>query len=237
MTKTTLLITLLAFSLTYCRSQPTMEAARDISTTSGKQDAINKFWKWFQTNEKKLRGFERNPDKILGEVLDNAKQIENGLAIEFEPPNNNIVNVTISADGDRNLFPIVKQIVEKAPKIQGWNFIAFRQRMPADKLKTMVLKVQDHELSPAKMKFFPIVSGDSLDIIVYINQVTEKNFNQMAYAMLTLMDNILGEYDCVTKVRSYDLQKMPTKKEELDGLQPLLDLTAYVDRFHQSKHH
>ena len=63
----------------------------------------------------------------------------------------------------------------------------------------MVLKAQDHELNPDKMKFFPVVSGDSLDIIIYANNVTEENYNQVAYGGLLLIDNILGEYDCVTK--------------------------------------
>jgi len=50
-------------------------------------------------------------------------------------------------------------------------------------------------------------------------------------------DNILGEYDCVTKVRNYDFHDMPTKENELDELLPLLDLSAYVDKFHDSKKH
>jgi len=200
-----------------------------------KQDPIEKFWRWFQANEKGLREFQKNPDKILTQVLDSARQIQIGLAIEFEPPKNNIINVTISADGNRNLFPIVKEIVERAPKIEGWSFVAFRQRMSSDKVKGMVLKAQDHELNPDKMKFFPVVSGDNLDVIIYANNVTEENYNQVAYGGLLLLDNILGEYDCVTKVRSYDFQNMPTKLEELKDLKPLLDLAEYVDNFHRKR--
>ena len=144
--------------------------------------------------------------------------------------------MTVSADGNRDLFPIVKEIVEKAPKIEGWTFVAFRQRMPSDKVKGMVLKAQDHELNPDKMKFFPVVSGDSLDIIIYANNVTEENYNQVAYGGLLLLDNILGEYDCVTKVRNYDFQNMPTKQDELKDLKPLLDLAEYVDNFYKAKH-
>jgi len=86
------------------------------------------------------------------------------------------------------------------------------------------------------MKFFPVISGDSLDIVIFANNVTEESFNQVAYGGLLIVDNILGEYDCVTKVRSYDFQNMPTKPEELKDLKPLVDLAEYVDNFHKSKH-
>jgi hypothetical protein len=39
----------------------------------------------------------------------------------------------------------------------------------------------------------------------------------------------------VAKVRSYDFHNMPTKKEELEGLLPILNIAAYVDKFHNSK--
>ena len=236
MTKFLFLIPILTLGLSGCNSQKPKQTEKDMFGLFKKQDPIEKFWKWFQANEKGLRDFQKNPDKTLTQVLDSAKKIQSGLAIEFEPPKNNIITLTVSADGNRDLFPIVKEIVEKAPKIEGWTFVAFRQRMPSDKVKGMVLKAQDHELHPDKMKFFPVVSGDSLDIIIYANNVTEENYNQVAYGGLLLIDNILGEYDCVTKVRNYDFQNMPTKQDELKDLKPLLDLAEYVDNFHKAKH-
>jgi len=236
MLKYLFLIPILTLGLVGCNSQTPKQTEKDMLGLFKKQDPIERFWKWFQANEKDLRDFQKNPDKTLTQVLDRAKKIQSGLAIEFEPPKNDIINVTVSADGNRDLFSIVKEIVEKAPIIEGWTFVAFRQRMPPDKVKGMVLKTQDHELNPDKMKFFPIVSGDSLDIIIYVNNVTEENYNQIAYGGLLLIDNILGEYDCVTKVRNYDFQNMPTKQEELKELKPLLALAEYVDAFHKATH-
>ncbi len=198
-------------------------------------DPIEKFWTWFKENEKRFRNFEQDPDKYLNEMLVHGKKIAEGLAIELEPPANGIINMTVSADGNRDLFETVVNIVDKAPNIEGWNFIAFRQRIPADKIKTMQLKVKGRELDPQHMKFFPMIDNDTLDIIIYVNGVTEDNYNDIAYAGLLLLDNILGEYDCVMKVRSYDFHNMPVKKEELADLLPLLEITAYVDKFHSGK--
>lgn len=230
-----LLILTITLVSTICKA--TEKPAKEINMLNlfKKTDPIEKFWTWFKENEKKLRMFEEGPDKYLNEVLTQAKKIKSGLAIEFEPPKNGIINMTVSADGNRELFGAVQAMVDKAPKIEGWKFIAFRQRMNLEQVKGMKLKAENHELDPNKMKFFPIINGDTLDIIIYINGVTEENYNQVAYGGLLLLDNILGEYDCVMKVRSYDFHEMPTKKKELDDLLPLLDIASYVDNFHKSK--
>lgn len=232
----TIYLLMLALTLQFTICKATTVRDRQNNIAGFKNDAsIEKFWTWFKKNEKQLRRFEENPDKYLTEILEEVKKIKPGLAIEFEPPKNGIINMTVSADGDITLFDIVRNIIAKAPTIKGWKFLAFRQRMPLEQIKEMKLKAQNHELDPTRMKFFPVVSGDSLDIIIYAEGITEDNFNQVAYGGLLLLDNLLGEYDCVTKVRNYDFQNIPAKKEELEGLLPLLDIAAYVDKFHSSK--
>lgn len=218
-----------------CSGTPEKQNNKNMFGLFKKGDKIENFWTWFAENEKTYRNFHDNPDKYLNELLSNAKKISDGLAIELEPPKDGVINMTISADGVIDLFPVVQQIVEKAPKISGWKFYAFRQRMPVDKVKGMVLKAQNHELNPDKMKFTPIVTGDTLGIIIYADDITEDNYNQVAYGGLMLVDNILGEYDCVTKVRSYDFHNMPPNADNLTDLFPLLELAEYVDNFHKRK--
>lgn len=172
---------------------------------------------------------------FFGLTICEARGGKEGIAIELEPPQNDIIRMTVSADGNEDLFNLVKNIIAKAPVIKGWQFIAFRQRMYPEQVKGMKLKAQNHELDPGQMKFFPVINGDTLDLIIYAKGITTENYNQIAYGALLLLDNILGEYDCATKVRSYDFHDMPLAKEALEDLLPLLDLAAYVDQFHTSK--
>jgi hypothetical protein len=200
-----------------------------------KNNSIESFWSWFSKNERIYRNFQSDPSEYLDKLLSEIKKISNGLAIELEMPKDGIINMTISADGDMNLFPIVQQIIDKAPKVDGWLFWAFRQRISIEKVKSLILKVQDQELDPSKMKFFPIISGDILDIIIYTNLVTKENRNQIAYCCLMLLDNLLGEYDCVTKIHNYDFHTMPTDLREFNKLKPLLEIANYVDNFNSKK--
>lgn len=233
--KSQMLIILLLFGQISCSGTTEKQNNTKRFGIFKKGDSIESFWVWFSKNEKKYRNFQDNPDKYLNELLSKAEKISEGLAIELEPPKDGIINMTVSADGDVDLFPVVQQIVDKAPNISGWRFFAFRQRVPAEKVKGMVLKAQNHELNPDMMKFSPVINGDSLDIIIYANNVTAENYNQVAYGGLMLVDNILGEYDCVTKVRSYDFKNMPSNTDNLTDLFPLIELAAYVDNFHKRK--
>jgi hypothetical protein len=46
---------------------------------------------------------------------------------------------------------------------------------------------------------------------------------------------LLGEYDCVKKVRNYDFHTMPTDRDLLSELKPLVEIASYVDNFHRQK--
>ena len=73
------------------------------------KDAIENFWHWFVKNQQRLRSFESDPDLYLSEFLKEIRKIQSGLAVELEPPVNGVINMTISADGNIELFSLVKQ--------------------------------------------------------------------------------------------------------------------------------
>jgi hypothetical protein len=64
--------------------------------------------------------------------------------------------------------------------------------MNLERIKGMKFKAQDYELDPEKMKFFPVINGDTIDLIIYAKGVTGENYNQIAYGGLLLLDNILA---------------------------------------------
>ena len=227
-----ILISLLSVYLCHYQTHAPFVSDQHISVAA---DPVDDFWTWFIKNEKRLKNFETDPDKYLTELLEQAKKIKRGLAIEFEPPKNGVINMTISANGSVDLFNLVRDMVERAPSIKGWKFIAFRQRMPIASVKEMKLNVGGLTLDPSQMKFFPMIENNQLNVIIYAAGVNEQNYNQVAYACFLLLDNILGEYDCVTKVSSFDFHALPEKKEELADLKPLLELAEYVDNAYRKK--
>jgi len=231
----TIFISLISLYLCNINSTSPLQEQSYIPDPHYKTDSIDHFWSWFVKNQKRLRNFQSDPDKYLNELFIEIKKVKTGLAIEFEPPQNGIINMTVSANGNVELFQLVRDIVERAPAVKGWKFIAFRQRMPAIAVKEIKLKVGELVLEPAQMKFFPVIENQQLNIIIYAKGITEQNYNQVAYACFILLDNILGEYDCTVKVSSFDFHQMPDQIAELNDLKPFLELASYVDSFYKQR--
>lgn len=202
---------------------------------SNKDEQIEIFWDWFVKNEKRFSKIETNKDEVLKEILDNSSSIESALAFEIKSDKNGILSLTISADGVKNLIPIVQNIKEKSPKIKAWEFIAFRQRKDTALLAEIFYESKKLRLNPTKMKFFPIIENDRLELIIYTSGINKRNYQEIFYGGSVLLDNLVGEYSFMTKVDNYDFHNMPTIAEELNELKPLLELPSFIDNFKPKK--
>lgn len=99
-----------------------------------KESKEEKFWNWFEKNQityyNEIENLEIR-DKLFDELSENLKLVNEDLVFEFSPKReNNIREFTISSDGIEEIFPIVKKLIKKAPKLKNWKFNAFRQPVP-----------------------------------------------------------------------------------------------------------
>ncbi|QDA61904.1 hypothetical protein [Hymenobacter jejuensis] len=200
------------------------------SISSNKTEA---FWLWFVENRAEfehLNEATRNEkDEKLNQLLEQLLKIDDGLAVEVSNESQGVRDLVISAEGDKEKFPVVKEIVQTAPFIPGWTVTAFRQRSDDD----FTLQYRSLRFTPSDMYFYPIAEGDSLDLIIYSKGLKNHNPDTVAFYGLIAMDNVLGEYDCVMKVRHYDFQDLVDEKDK-SNLKPLKDLPDYVDSFHRN---
>ena len=196
-----------------------------VSCLNHKQDPIERFWNWFIKNKDELHKInDTKRDEILNKILSQLKKVQPELSIEISREENGIREMTISPEGDRDKFEIVKLIVQKAPTIKGWKIIAFRQQIGFD----FTLEYQDIRLTPSELYFIPIRDQESLDIIIYGKGFNKYDFNTLAHYGLIMMDNVLGEYDCVTKIRHYDFRDISELLDTGD-LIPLTEIRSYIE--------
>ena len=194
---------------------------------------IKKFWVWFKKNEKTFKEFQKNPDTVLTHILDAAMEINPGLAIELEPPVKGIINFTFSANGDPELLSVVHEIIKRAPKIKGWNFIELTQQLSLDIIKTKIIEIDKKKFDPNTLKFKSFEEGDKIELIIYGKGISSCNYNDISYKFLNLINQILGEYNCATKISQIEYMEMPKDKKLLAELKPLLELADYVELFYK----
>ena len=196
-----------------------------------KNNPIENFWIWFNENNSMFNNInDQNRDDLLDTLLERLHKIQEGLSVEVSEEFKGKRDIVISAEGDRDLFPIVQKIVGAAPKMEGWTVTAFRQPVNID----FTLEYQGLKFKPSQMFFFPVIDQDTLDLIIYAKSINKYDSNTVNHYGLITMDNVLGEYDCVTKVRYYDFHDLDEGEDKRD-LRPLKELRAFVDSFHSQK--
>ncbi len=189
-----------------------------------KKDPIEAFWNWFLIHKDQFhKTDDSNKGLHLDMILAKISKVQPELSIEISREQNGIRELTISPEGDRAKFEIVESIVAKAPAIDGWKIVGFRQPIGFD----FTLEYQNIRLTPSELYFYPINENGILDLIIYGNNFNHYDFNTLAHYGLIMMDNVLGEYDCVTKVRYYDFKDL-SEVEDKKGLIPLKEIREYL---------
>ncbi len=199
-----------------------------IFNSKKKEYRIKKFWDWFKNFAQGIKSINKqNADLVLDRVLEELQRVRVGLAIEITNGNNSpIKNLIISANGDINKFDYVEEIVKKAPEIEGWKIVAFRQRAKDPDLSIDIPELIKFEVG--KMYFMPLGDRQHLDLIIFVPGIKGKPKEMIAYYGLILIDYLIGEYDSITKVRYYDFQDVEDL-DESDQVLPLKVLPKFID--------
>lgn len=208
-----------------------MEKKEKQQQTRGQADTA-KFWQWFLDHNEDLVALGDLDDPQRQQLL-NALQYQltkycDGLTYEIGDATANGRTLTFSAEGDTDLFRFVVELVDNAPVLDWWDFIAFKQPMGTE------LKVHFDRLlfDTSKMYFQQLECQEEpsmlgLRIATPGGQRQDEDFQVGVYVTL---EALMGEFDCATLI-GY-METVPTPDEPLkSGFQPLDDLPKFVDWF------
>ena len=195
------------------------------STTSSQlapSDAVTTlaFWNWFQTNAAALHA-EKNLQEVMGKINEQIERSYPGIFVEIGEDGAQRTLV-ISADGDKKLFPVVRQVYAARPNVSRWNIVAFRQR---DK-EPFALEMHGIKLDPKAMKYVAEHEPDKLSITVFVPGFTETD--EMKQGLYMVLDHTIGELDMETRIGGIGfapIEKAPRDAAALTGLPALIDQT------------
>ncbi|WP_299529233.1 hypothetical protein [Ulvibacterium sp.] len=185
------------------------------------------FWNWFEENSTVYfdNADNMNPKSELANTLtQKLKSVHPDLVWEIgELENIKKKELTISADGLKEVFPAVLELTEAAPEIPKWNIIAFRQRIPGDDLG---IQMEDFSISYKDIYFNHVQENNLIGLELYIKNYTEKGYQQNA--IFILMDALLGEYDTETKIDWIEWHGL--EEGDTTNLLPFRELRDIVDQ-------
>jgi hypothetical protein len=193
------------------------------------KNKINDFWNWFKNNKTAFDHIDdENRDAKLDSILSHLNLVKSGLAVEVSDEFKGVRDIIISANSDIEKFNIVKEIVKRAPVMKGWTVTAFRQRANQD----FNLKYKNLSFVPSKMLFYPEEENGKLKIQVYVKGIANYNYDTVSYYGSIAMDNVLGEYNSVTKIAKYSFHELDSKHDA--NLKPVIELPAFIDKYYKT---
>lgn len=192
-----------------------------------KESKEEKFWNWFEKNQETYYSEIENleiREQIFDELTKNLKKVNEDLVYEFSPIHeNNVREFTISAEGMKELFPIVEKLIEKAPKLKNWKFNTFRQRVPGDDFE-----IQYGDLKIGYSDIYYRSENDNGKLGIELNIKDYNGNGQTQNAIYILLDGLIGEYDVTTKIGWIEWLKLD--KNEIKNLKPIIELRNEIDK-------
>lgn len=185
------------------------------------------FWNWFSKHQEtyytEIENLEIR-DKIFSQLSSKLKKINQNLVFEFSPIHENgIREFTVSSEGDKKLFPIVENLMGKAPKIGKWQFHAFRQRIAGDEFtiqyENLKIGYSDIYFRYRDEEYGKI--GIELNIRDYNGDVQTQN------AIYILLDGLIGEYDMTIGIDWIDWVKLD--ESSIENLNQITSLRTLID--------
>ena len=203
------------------------------------------FWLWFQSNSEHLTMLNDISDSERQQLLNDLQhQLDaycQGLTFEIGEPTAQGRTLTISAEGDFDLFRYVVKLVDSAPDIDWWEFVPFKQ----PKGKALKVLFDKYRFDTAKMAFQQLESEEEPDIIglrvalpdlphnYQPNPDTDADDDLLVGVYVTI-EALIGEFDCTTLIGYVELCPLP-KEPFKAGFRPLDDLPEFVEWFKNSR--
>lgn len=156
------------------------------------------FWEYFSEVQRELLDLEdlntREREEIFRQLQIRLMVIDKNLGFEISRKKGLKREFIITANGVFDSFPIVREIVENAPKFMLWEIKPFKQRID----ETFGIKIGNIDVSSNSI-FFDITQNienkDLLDLKVYLENMDKIPKNYQREIIYQLLDGIIGEED------------------------------------------
>lgn len=170
---------------------------------------IAAFWEWFAAHEARLFEIQldehgavsdENMDQVVA-LAEACSLVHPDLSVEIDHSSNPALRrLIVSANGITQHFPIVEEIVDRAPKMARWVAVKYRQRQRHINPLTLngfTLRAEDLRFGITQQH-----STGAFGIVIFIPGFTEEDRKSWTHMGFIFLDQVLGEFDVATKIQN-----------------------------------
>ena len=181
------------------------------------------FWNWFSKHQSRYL--------TLGEIKPEARdEAVNEMQLELDKFCNQIFfeigggegdhrgALIISAAGDPDFFPQVRELVASAPAMGDWEVIAFKPAQSGP----VVINYEDQSFDPQEIIVIPLLHDaypDSIGIQVCFDDFEEATEEHYMGATFLMLEALIGEEAAINNIEYLEVCKVP---EDIDDIEYLM---------------
>ena len=192
--------------------------------------AYDDFWTWFLKQEKAfaqvLRDRDDVEDKFMKPVAARLKTVREGLYV-LVGVMNDVVDLTISADGNVKMIVFAEELVSAAPEIDGWRISALK---PPEPMETLRLEMRDLVFDVHRISFYSndtIGYPDLVDITIVHQDLNAENEPVIESGVYVFLEHLLGELEFVEAVDKLQVIGPAAAERERVSISKLKDFLAW----------
>jgi len=151
--------------------------------------AIADFWRSFQGNAGALSKLNSADDPLYDELLEKLQKVDAGLYFEFsvQPGQCELI---ITAEGNRELFACVEDVVAAAPAVDGWKLFALKPKIGFPE----TVSWEGFKTTIADVVFDPLDNdAGELGLRLLVKGLKEEDYENAHNGLLRAIDHGLGE--------------------------------------------
>jgi hypothetical protein len=167
-------------------------------------DKATRFWRWFAAYSTDAAQIKTGHEPIAGEIARQLSAIKIGLTWQIGISDDGPHEFIISADGDKQLFPAVKELVNAAPLIPGWTIIAFRPRVGP----VPAIELNGREFAARDIHFKAKLDDRLVHLDIYMRGYDVSISSEFDMAAFIFLDSLLGEHDVETYIGAIALHPL-----------------------------
>jgi len=193
---------------------------------SATQLNAEEFWAWVVANERKLREASNANDPVLDDLLRQLHAYCSDLYFEIGGVVDGATELIITAEGNSSYFDAVRRLVELAPALPGWKFVAFK---PPHGF-AFVTKHGRATINAAKAWFLVLTSASRPDLLglrIACDEYTPDAHDDFLFGARIAIQAGLGEVSAARDVQHVEVGRTPDSPAA-DGYIALRELPKYL---------
>ncbi|MBK7885284.1 MAG: DUF695 domain-containing protein [Chitinophagaceae bacterium] len=194
----------------------------------------NDFWRWFQNNEKVFFKVVKEKGNIEKDFFNKLSPQLNALKDGFNyltgMYNDNTVELVFTADGVIKNIVFVEELVNAAPKIDGWVFTALKSALG---IENVSIEMGEYKFSNENIDFYYNEFADfpdEIDITIIHKDLNEENKAAITNGTYIFLDNFLGELNFATTIDTLNVIGSDNVQQEIIPIEKLKDYLVWREK-------